>query len=109
MEKSSKEWLVPLTGVAFIVVLIVSFVIQGEPKDAEHPAQEIADWYVDNKDAVEIAAILGAVAGVFLIFFGAYLRKVLEAAEGGGGMLPILVVIGLAIVAVGGAIDSTIL
>ena len=106
---SSREWLVPLTGVAFVVFLIVSFIVGGEPKDAGHPAQEIVDWYVDNKDSAEIGAIIGVVAGVFLIFFAAYLRKVLEAAEGQNSTLPILVVIGLAIVAVGGAIDGMIL
>jgi hypothetical protein len=107
--RSSREWLVPLTGVAFVVLLIVSFIVGGEPKDADHPAQEIVDWYVDNKDSAEIGAIIGAVAGIFLIFFGAYLRKVLQAAEGENATLPILVVIGLAIVAVGAAIDGTIL
>jgi hypothetical protein len=107
--RSSREWLVPLTGVAFVVFLIVSFIVGGEPKNADHPAQEIVDWYMDNKDSAEIGAIIGVVAGVFLIFFGAYLRKVLQAAEGENATLPILVVIGLAIVAVGAAIDGTIL
>ena len=30
-----REWLVPLTGVAFIVVLIVSFIVGGEPPDVD--------------------------------------------------------------------------
>ena len=44
--------------------------------------QTVAQWYIDNKDAAEIGAFIGTVAAGFLIFFGAYLRKVLEAAEG---------------------------
>jgi hypothetical protein len=100
---------VPLTGVAFIVLLLVSFIVQGEPKDATHPPNEIVQWYVDNKDSAQIGAFIGVVAGAVLIFYGAYLRKVLVAAEGVGAMLPILVLIGLSIVAVGGAIDSMLL
>jgi hypothetical protein len=107
--RNSREWLVPLTGVAFFVILIVSFIIQGEPPDADEPANEIAEWYIDNEDSAQIGAIIGAIAAIFLVFFGAYLRKVLAAAEGANPMLPILVLIGTTIVAIGGAIDSTIL
>jgi hypothetical protein len=107
--RDSREWLVPLTGVAAVVVVIVSFIVSGEPKDADHPAGEIAEWYIDNKDSVQIGAIIGAAGAVLLVFFGAYMRKVLRAAEGNNAMLPILPLIGLTIVAVGGAIDNTIL
>ena len=49
MERSNREWLVPLvTGLGFFVLLIVSFIVIGEPKDADHPPQEIAQWYLDN-------------------------------------------------------------
>jgi hypothetical protein len=98
----------PLTGVGFIVVLIISFVIAGEPPSADDPVQEVIDHYVDNKDAVRIGAFVGVAAAILLVFFGAYLRTVLGAAEGAGGMLPVLPLVGTAIVAVGGAIDSTI-
>jgi hypothetical protein len=107
--RNSREWLVPLTGVAFFVILIVSFIIQGEPPDADEPANEIAEWYIDNEDSAQIGAIVGAIAAIFLVFFGAYLRKVLAAAEGANPMLPILALIGTTIVGIGGAIDSTIL
>jgi hypothetical protein len=107
MEKDSREWLVPLlTGLGFVVLLIVSFAIGGEPKDADNPPSEVAQWYQDNKDAAMIGAFIGTVAAVPLIFFGAYLRKVLEPA---GAMLSILPVIGVAIVGVGAAIDNMLL
>lgn len=109
MERSSREWLVPLTGLAFVVVLIVSFIVVGEPTGADHPADEIARWYADHKSSAEIGAFLGVVAGALLIFFGGYLRKVLVAAGGEGSMLPALVLVGLSIVAIGGAVDNSIL
>ena len=111
MERSSREWLVPLLGVLFLVLLIASFIIQGEPKDASHPADEVKNWYLDNKDSAEISAFIGTVAAAALIFYGAYLRKVLAVAQGEGAeaMLPILVLIGLTVVAVGGAIDNMLM
>lgn len=104
----SKEWLIPLTGVGFIVVAIVSFIVGGEPKDASHPAREIVEWYIDNKDAVQISAFIGMAATVLLVFFGAYLRNVLRAAAGGADMLSLVSFIGIVVVAVGFAIDTTI-
>ena len=109
MERSSREWLVPLIGIAFIVVLVVSLIVQGSPTSADHPPSQVQQWYQDNKDAAEISAFLSVVAGALLIFFGAYLRKVLEDAEGLGSMLPILVLIGVSIVAIGAAIDGLLL
>ena len=109
MERGSREWLVPLTGILFVVLLVVSFILGGSPKGADSPAREIKQWYLDNKDSAEIGAFIGTVAAAVLIFFGAYLRKVLSAAEGEPAMLPILALIGLSIVAVGGAIDNMLL
>jgi hypothetical protein len=105
----SKGWLVPLTGVAFIVVAIIGFIVGGEPKDASHPATEIADWYIDNKDSVEVGAFIGVAATVLLVFFGAYLRNVLRVAAGEDDMLSLVSFIGVVVVAVGFAIDTTIL
>lgn len=104
----NREWLLPLTGVAFVVVGIVSFIIGGEPKSADEPVNEIVDFYVDNKDSVQISAIGGVIAGLLLIFFGAYLRRVLHAAAGEGDVLSLVSFIGLVLVALGFAIDGTI-
>jgi hypothetical protein len=105
----SKDWLVPLTGVGFVVVGIVSFIIGGEPKSADEPVREIVDFYVDNKDSVEAGAFIGVAATVLLVFFGAYLRRFLRTGAGEGEMLSLVSFIGIAIVAVGFAIDTTIL
>lgn len=105
----NREWLVPLTGVGFIVLGIVSFIVGGEPKSADDPVREIVAFYVDNKDSVEAGAFIGVAATVLLVFFGAYLRRFLRAGAGEGEMLSLVSFIGLAIVAVGFAIDTTIL
>jgi Domain of unknown function (DUF4386) len=103
----SREWLVPLgTMVGFVVLLIVSFILTGEPKSADDGPAEVAEWYSDNKDSAQIGAFIGVVAAIPLLFFGGYLRKVLEPA---GGFLSTLPLIGLAIVSVGAAIDNMLL
>jgi hypothetical protein len=73
----SKRWLVPLTGAAFIVLGIIGFVVGGEPTHADHPPRDIANWYLDNKDSIEIGAFIAVAAVVLLVFFGAYLRTAL--------------------------------
>jgi hypothetical protein len=109
MDGKSREWLVPLTGVAFFVVGIISFIVQGEPKSADDPVDEIVQFYVDNKDSVMIGTFIGVGASVLLIFFANYLRKVLRDAGGEGETLSLVSFIGLVVVAVGFAIDGTII
>jgi hypothetical protein len=109
MQPRGREWLVPLTGVGFIVLGIVSFIVGGEPKSADDPVREIVNFYVDNKDSVEAGAFIGVAATVLLVFFGAYLRRFLRAGAGEGEMLSLISFVGIAIVAVGFAIDTTIL
>lgn len=104
-----REWLVPLTGVLFVVLLIISFILAGEPPDADEPVQEIVDFYVDDKDSIQASVLVGGLAAVSLVFFGAYLRKVFSAAEPPGhGLLSPLVLAGTVIMAVGAGIDMTI-
>jgi hypothetical protein len=106
---TNREWLVPLTGVGFIVLGIVSFIVGGEPKRADDPLREIVSFYVDNKNSVEAGAFIGVAATVLLVFFGAYLRRFLRVGAGEGEMLSLISFVGIAIVAVGFAIDTTIL
>ena len=103
----NRSWLQPLTGVLFIVVLIASFAIGGEPPDAsEDSIQEVIDFYSDNEDSVFIGGAMQAIAGALLIFFGGYLYKRLRAAGAEGSAA--VVFAGLIALAVGIALDGTI-
>jgi hypothetical protein len=97
------DWLMPLTGVIFVVLLIVSFAVGGEPPDVEDPVSEIVDHYVDNKDAIVFSIILGGLATAFFIFYANYLRR-----HFGGATLAATVLVGASIMAVGFTIDATI-
>jgi hypothetical protein len=105
----NREWLVPLTGVGFIVLGILSFVVGGEPKSADDPVKEVVAFYVDNKDSVQAGAFIGVAATVLLVFFAGYLRRLLRAPGDEGEMLSLVAFTGIVIVAVGLAIDTTIL
>lgn len=103
------SWLAPITGLAFVVLAIVTFAVSGEPPDpTEDSAREIVAFYVDDGDSQIVSAVLAALAGTLLVFFGGSLRRVLRDAEGPGGTLSAVAFAGLIIVAVGLAIDATI-
>jgi hypothetical protein len=99
-----KDLLLPLTGVAFIVLAIVGFIVGGEPPDADEPVQEIVDFYVDDRDSIFVGVYLLALAMVFFIFFANHLRTVFHGTRASATIL-----VGAAIFAGGGAIDGTLL
>ncbi len=106
----SANRLAALTGVAFLLLAIISIAVGGgEPPDpTDDSAQEIIDFYVDKEDGVWIGAILQTLAAAALVFYGGYLRKVLHAAEGAGHTLSYVVLAGATILATGLALDATI-
>jgi hypothetical protein len=99
-----KDWFVPLSGAIFVVLVIVGFLIGDEPPDANDPVQEIVDFYVDNKDSIEVGAFLVSLGVVFLIFFANYLRSLFRETAASATIL-----VGASIFAVGAALDTTIL
>src|SRR5215216_3485059 len=107
--RSGLGWLMPLAGVGFVVLGIVSFIVQGEPKSADDPVNEIVDFYLDNKDSIIAGQAIGLISGLLLIAFGAYLAKVLRAADQSMWVLPLLPLLGFVIMDVGFAIDGTIM
>jgi hypothetical protein len=99
----------PLTGIAFVVLVIAGLVVAGDPTDASHSADEVVDWYTSNTTAVQVTAYLQAMAAALLLFFAGYLRRILRAAEGENGMLSLISFAGAVVIAVGAAIDASIM
>jgi hypothetical protein len=108
MQRSSREWLIPLTGVLFIIVVIVAFILGGEPPEAKEGGVKILQHYRDNKGSIQASSLLIALGMLLFVFFWGYLRQLLREAEGPNGMLSALILVGAAIFATGAAIDATI-
>ena len=108
MNTSKTRWL-PLTGIAFIILMIVGFIVGGEPPDASSPPEEISQFYIDNDKRLTAAVVILVAATIALVYFASYLRTVLDRGEGENGLLSRVAFIGAVVFAVGGAIDGTIL
>jgi hypothetical protein len=105
-----RDWWAPLTGVGFVVLLILSFIIAGEPPDADDGAQKVVEFYVDNKDEVQLGVAISAIAALLLVYFGAILRKALAESEGArGGVLPNVAFAGTVMMALGAMVDGTLM
>ena len=74
--RRTPELLLDVTLSPIMFVLLFSFVFGGEPPEADEGAQEIVEFYVDDKDSVMAGAFLSAVAAIPLVFFANYLRTV---------------------------------
>jgi len=84
-----KRNLAPLTGALFVVLTLVAFfAIGGSTPEGDDSAQKVVSFYSDNESKEIIAAVALALAAVALIFFSATLRRCLEAASPGRGILP---------------------
>jgi hypothetical protein len=107
--RTDRSWMAPLTGLAFIVVLIVGFVVVGEPPVAKDSSpEEIVNFYADNNTAQFIGAVVLGLAAVLFVFFGSVIRGVLREKEPPGGNLSLVAFAGTIIFAVGAGIDGTL-
>ena len=105
-----RDWPVALTGVLAIVLAIVGFAVGGEPPDVDEPVREIIAHYVDDKTAIQVSIVIGGFAMLALVFFGAYVSRALRDADAPrSSFITTLPQVGTAIMAVGIAIDATIL
>lgn len=101
----ARRSLAPLTGVVFVVLLVVAFTISGEGPMTDASQQEIVSFYSDNDAKVIGGAILFGWGAVFFLFFTGSLRSVLRSAEGSTGWLS-AVAFGGGVVAAGGMLIS---
>ena len=82
---AQQRWhpLAPLTGVAFVVLAVLAFVIGGETPDSNDSPLKILAFYRDNDTEQIWASAMLAWSTVFFLFFLGVLRSLLQAAEGG--------------------------
>lgn len=73
-----------LTGILFVVLVVVGFAVGGESPDADNLA-EIADFWKADDDKQMIAAALVALGTVPLMIFAGCVRSALRSADGPSG------------------------
>ncbi len=98
----------PLTGILFVVLVIVAFVVGGETPDVDDSAQTVVSFYVDNDSDQQIAGGLLALACVAFLFFLGTLRRTLRAAAGDEGGLSTVAMLGGLMMVVGASIFAGI-
>jgi hypothetical protein len=98
----------PLTGILFVALVIVAFLVSGETPATDDSPREIVDFYLDNDDSQAAASAVLALGCVALIFFLGTLRRALRAAAGDDGGLSTVVLLGGVVLAVGASIFAGI-
>ncbi len=98
----------PLTGILFVVLAIVAFVVGGETPDATDSTRKVVDFYLDHDNAQMIGSAALALGCVALIFFLGSLRRALRAAPGDEGGLSTIALLGGVMIAVGASIFAGI-
>jgi hypothetical protein len=98
-----RRWhpLAPLTGVAFVVLAVIAFVISGETPDSNDSPLKILAFYKNNDTEQIWASAVLAWSTVLFLFFLGILRSVLQAAEGGISRLSAVAFGGGVVLAVG--------
>ena len=107
-ESHEREGDRSLTGILFVILVIVAFVVGGETPGIDDSAEEIVDFYLDNDDSQQLASSLLALGSVALIFFLGSLRRALRAAAGDEGGLSTVALIGGVVIAIGASIFAGI-
>jgi hypothetical protein len=70
------------TGIVFVILTIVGFIVFPTPPDLNSPAQEWASYFLGHHDGVRAAIVLLTVAMFFFIWFLGTLTSVLRIATG---------------------------
>jgi len=80
----SSRRLAPLSGVVFVVLVVVGFIpVGGETPDANDSPSRITSFWADHHDKEVVAALLIAIGAIFLAIFVATLRDRIDRRDGG--------------------------
>ncbi len=100
--------LAPLAGVLFVVLTAASFLVSGEPPDADAPAAKVVEYWNDKDTTVMFACVLEVLAAVALVFFVCSVSRYLRRREDGRGVLSLAAFGGGVIAAAGIGVDASL-
>jgi len=70
--------LLPLSGVASVLLIVASFIVVGESPDLDAPAKEVVSFYSDNDTSLQFGAALLALGAFFFLLFATTLASLLR-------------------------------
>jgi hypothetical protein len=82
---STAKRLVPLSGIAAVVLALVGFLIPGDTPDLDAPQRDVASFYAAHHSDLSVSGFLLAIACAFFLVFFAALRNFLRGFETGDG------------------------
>ncbi|HWI21435.1 MAG TPA: hypothetical protein VNT22_02345 [Baekduia sp.] len=101
---SKATWYTALTGLVFVIIVIIGVLIAGNEVDAtKDSAAKIIETYQDDRDTLLAGTVLEAIAAAMLVYYGLHLRVAMAASR----VAP-MILIGTAVIATGLAIDASL-
>jgi hypothetical protein len=94
MDDKKMEKYAALGGIAFVVLNIIGMIPVGSPPKSDDSNAVILKWFVDKESGIKLAAFLGALSVIALIWWMGSLWRRMAAAEGGSPRLAVASVIG---------------
>jgi hypothetical protein len=70
--------LLPLSGVASVLLIVASFIVVGESPDLDAPAREVVSFYTDNDSSLQFGAALLALGAFFFMLFATTIASLLR-------------------------------
>ena len=90
MTRSNLERYAPLTGIVFVVLVVIAAIVGGETPDTGDSTASVVSWWQDNDTAQIWANAIGGWSTIFLVWFGGSLRTALRRTEGEPGRLSVV-------------------
>jgi hypothetical protein len=112
MDENRWERYGAAAGVAFAVLVLVSYFMLPSPPHVDAGFRKIGDYYANHRKAILTSNVIGTFGALAFIWFLGHLRHVLNRAEGGVEALsPIVYASGMATIIVGilAAIPASVL
>ena len=88
-----RRWL-PLTGIAFVVVVVLAVLLSGSTPGTDDAASKVASFYNEHQNREVVASFLLAASAPFLVIFTCVAAQRWGGGEGGGARVWPLVFIG---------------
>jgi hypothetical protein len=74
----SSRQLLPLSGVAAVLLIVVSFIVVGESPDLDASPDELLSYYTDNDSSLQWGAALLALGAFFFMLFSTTVASLLR-------------------------------